>query len=969
MIWITLANNLQAQEPFFRSFLDHTLISEAQINCTFQDHHGFIWIGTSSGLYRHDGIKLRSELDSESLYNSGVSAIGEDSLHHVWIGLENGLILQRQRNNQIILLETDSFPNAKITVIMKGKNNRLWFGTYGDGLYYTDGIELYRIKQDDIGLTENYIYTIEKTANGDLWLGTDNGIIIIRELQTGFAIKNLSVDDGLPDFIVQCIKRDRHENMWIGMHEHGVCKYDIQTGTFIIPEALRNWNNGPINDIVSLSDQVWIATDGKGLYSYLYHDETLRHLNKSDNTELMRVKKMLLDQEGNIWLTSHTDISLSLGNKLEFIRYFEDEEISNVHALIAASDGAIWFANDEGLFRYHPQFKNEPATLKEYPIGLNLNRQKIMSLYRDQFGFAWAGTFGQGIIRIDPASGAHVRFTEKDGLANANILSIEGNNREIWLATLGGSSRIEMGQGFSELDFEPVFENYGKDDGLSNNFIYDIDIDQQGVVFFATDGSGVIAYKNGNFQSVAADAAFNQKVVYSVVSDPDRNIWMNVANEGLFRYNGEQIAEYFNDPEHKSLSFSGILSNRNDELIITYDNGIDVLNIRSGNIVHFEENAGMGNIKPDLNTLSLDEQGKVWVGTDPFIVCYNPADTNYWSQPQTVIKDVSLFLETIDTSSRHRFNYDENHFSFDYAGLWFQYPEKVFYNVKLEGHDLDWMRTKNNSMIYSNLSPGNYTFRVKSGLYDNFLNASEATYHFKIKQPFWSTVWFLFLALVVLSGIVVMYIKIRERNIRRKQEIIRDRIMFQYENLKSQINPHFLFNSFSTLIALIETEPETAIDYVSELSVLFRNVLEYKEKETITLKEELNIVDNYIRLQKKRYGDNLKIQIQDLDTIRSNKIPPLTLQLLIENALKHNVVSRDRPLTINIYADLSKGYIFVKNNLQLKKEVMVSTGIGIETIISRYRILTHKSIIIDKNEETFILGIPLLTEKDEGINH
>jgi ligand-binding sensor domain-containing protein len=969
VIWILLFADLRAQEPFFRNIIDNSLINEAQINCTFQDHQGFIWIGTSSGLFRYDGIELNSALESEQTYLSGVSAIGEDSLHHIWIGLENGLILLRKQNNPIQIMEVDSFPKAKITKIIKGKNNRMWFGTYGDGLYFTNGRELKRFDRDDIDLTDKYIYDIEKSVNDDLWLGTDNGIHIIRETKTGYTIKNLSIDDGLPDFIVQCIKRDMYDNMWIGMHEHGVCTYDIQSGEFIIPEQLRNWSNGPINDILPMNDQVWIATDGKGLYTCTIRDETLRLFTGSENAGLMRIKKMLLDKEGNVWLASHTHVSVSLGNKLAFIKGFGTRDISNVHALITGTNGAIWFGNDQGLFRYRPQRKNEPAGLKSFPIGLNFDRQKIMSLYRDHFGFIWIGTFGQGVIRLDPGSGAFVRYTEKDGLVNANILSIDGNSQEIWFATLGGASRIKIDNGFGGLDYVPEFENFGKQDGLSNNFIYDIDLDQHGTVWFATDGSGVITYRDGHFQPLTTDSSFNNKVVYSVVSDADRHIWMNVASEGLYRYDGEHIVKYFNDPDHKSLSFSGILANRNNELIITYDDGMDVLNTRSGNIIHFEGNAGMGNIKPDLNTLAMDKDGRIWVGTTPFIVCYDPVDSNYWNQPQTVIREVSLFLETIDTATRHQFNHDENHFSFDYTGFWFQYPEKVFYSVKLDGHDLDWMRTKNNSVIYSNLSPGNYTFRVRSGLYNNFSNATEATYTFQIRKPFWSTLWFLFLALLVLAGVVVLYIKIRERNIRRKQEIIRDRIMFQYENLKSQINPHFLFNSFSTLIALIETEPETAIDYVSELSVLFRNVLEYKEKETITLEEELNIVDNYIRLQKKRYGDNLKIQMMDLDTIKSSKIPPLTLQLLIENALKHNVVSRDRPLTINIYADLSKGYIFVKNNLQLKKEVMVSTGIGIETIISRYRILTVKSIIIDKNEETFTLGIPLLIAKDEGINH
>jgi LytS/YehU family sensor histidine kinase len=196
--------------------------------------------------------------------------------------------------------------------------------------------------------------------------------------------------------------------------------------------------------------------------------------------------------------------------------------------------------------------------------------------------------------------------------------------------------------------------------------------------------------------------------------------------------------------------------------------------------------------------------------------------------------------------------------------------------------------------------------------------------------------------------------------LRKKQEALREKIRFQFENLKSQINPHFLFNSFSTLIALIESNTEDAVEYTQELSNLFRNILEYKDHDVIPLLTELQVVDNYIKLQKKRFGENLQIKIHEISGFKDLLIPPLTIQLLIENAVKHNIVSKNKPLQIDLIADVEKGYLYIKNNLQAKDGDTDSTGIGITNIVSRYRILTDKKVEIIESDTEFIVGLPFI---------
>ena len=957
LMWLVSSSGL-SQEPYFRQVGLSGSFGDEQINCLFQDHDGYVWIGTTGGVYQFNGLTLKSPVGSEKFITSGVTAIFEDSQNNLWFGLDDGNVLHFSGHGQPGEVKADSLPDRRITSIIEGNNHRIWIGTYGDGIYYIDDLRMVKMGNGP-HLADNYIYSFAKDVKGRIWAGTDNGINLLHVNENNFEIKHITVEDGLPDFIIRHIENDLQGNMWIGMHEYGVCRYDLAEDRIEVPDMFTNWEFGSVNSILAMDDRLWIATNGYGLIEYIHATDRMTSHEEINGINLSRIKTMMRDREGNVWVASGNNIHLSFGNRLGFVHQVETYTTDNIHALIAGSNDFIWFANDEGVFSYYAGNKNR---INKYNIGLNLQRQKVMSLYEDMFGYIWIGTFGQGIIRLQPKTGQYKMIGENDGLVNGNVLSIKGNEDEIWFATLGGASRVEVYDDLGNLDFIPEFKNFGKKEGLSNNFIYDLHIDEENRVWFATDGSGVVTYEDDVFWNLGADSVFGNKVVYSVTSGKNMNVWINAAGEGIYKFDGQSPEPFFNDPEHDKLTFSGICANQNNELVLAYDDGIDVLQTITGEVIHYEENAGLPDINPDLNTLSMDRNGNVWIGTSNFLVKYKPRTDTTWTKPRTHIDKVSVFLEPIHTTTDTVFSHAQNHFSFDYSGLWYQYPDKVTYNIKLEGHDLDWMTTRNNNMIYSNLSPGNYVFRVKSGLYANFDNALEASFSFTIKKPYWQTVWFYMLILIVLGVIIFTIIRIRERAISRREEVIREKIKFQFENLKSQINPHFLFNSFSTLIALIELDPDEAIKYVDELSVLFRNVLEYKDMDVITLGEELKIIDNYIRLQKKRYGDNLIISIKNPPDPGKIKIPPLTLQLLIENALKHNVVSKDRPLTIRIFANMEKGFIFVSNNLQLKKEVLSSTGVGIENIINRYRILTDKEINIEKTEDQFTVGIPIIIE-------
>jgi sensor histidine kinase YesM len=192
----------------------------------------------------------------------------------------------------------------------------------------------------------------------------------------------------------------------------------------------------------------------------------------------------------------------------------------------------------------------------------------------------------------------------------------------------------------------------------------------------------------------------------------------------------------------------------------------------------------------------------------------------------------------------------------------------------------------------------------------------------------------------------------------QQEKLKREQLALQYETLKSQVNPHFLFNNLNSLTSLISTNPEKAIDFVKKLSEVYRYVLDQKDQELVSLESELKFVDSYVFLQKIRFEANLDVQINV--NSKNFKVIPLSVQMLVENAIKHNEISDRKPMHLKIYSTDDQCLI-VENKLQ-KKSGSEGSGSGIQNIRERYEFFTNKKVIIFENLDRFLVSIPLLTD-------
>jgi two-component system LytT family sensor kinase len=191
-----------------------------------------------------------------------------------------------------------------------------------------------------------------------------------------------------------------------------------------------------------------------------------------------------------------------------------------------------------------------------------------------------------------------------------------------------------------------------------------------------------------------------------------------------------------------------------------------------------------------------------------------------------------------------------------------------------------------------------------------------------------------------------------------KQEIVAKTETAKFESLKNQLDPHFLFNSLNVLTSLIGENPTQAERFTTKLSKVYRYVLEQRNKDLVPIEEELKFAKTYMELLGMRFEDAVKFNIPDSISNDALKIVPLSLQLLLENAVKHNVVSSSKPLTINIYEE--GNYLIIENNINPKEAIGKSTKVGLQNIADRYGLITDKGVKIENNNQTFKVSLPLL---------
>lgn len=944
-----------AQTAFYNPVMIDEKEESMPVESIYKDHQGYIWTGTKGGLYKFNGQSFRNFLPDSFRTKLSVTTITQDPSQKIWFGCNNGFIGFIENGQTFPYTPEEGLPKKSITKMLFDKSGRLWFSTADEGVYVLDHKRLFNFNTDD-GLTDNYVYTLAMGPNNQVLAGTDRGISILSFDQQLKKVIPASSRHGLPDNIVRVISHTGKKGIYlIGMEDQGICLFNPEKKEFQRLTFTTSWNYGRVNDILWSGDEIWVATEDSGIISLELKKDTVR-IKQNLLPLFTKVKVIIKDNELNIWFNQPGKIIRTNASQLGFLTQAGNQLIGSVHALYVEDEKTLWTTDGMAVH----QLKSTPQgwkTASRFNFA-GTRFQDITSLYMDSYGILWIGTMGAGIIRLDPVSRQWKILGGNPVIEKGQILSVTGKENEIWISGLNGISNYHLTEKQTLYETIP-FNNYNKQSGIGSDYVYQVFIDRKDRAWFATDGAGVACKDGDKITSYKDKAGLKSHVVYGLTEDREGNLWLNTLEQGIVSFDGKQFKPLLDKGYNPGNSISAMMAGDSGELVIMQKKGIDLIHTATGRVIHWGKNNGITQQQINLNVIGRGPFGKIWIGSDKGLIAFNPNHTGMQWEPRSLITSCSVFGEFIDTLVMKKLSHAENNITIYYDGLYYSDPDQVQFQYKLEGYHKDWITSNDRQVNFPKLSPGNYRFRLRSSLSGNFEHAHESSLSFFISLPFWKEWWFIFLASVLTVLTLISLMQQRLKQLQKWEHLKQDKMNAELQTLRAQVNPHFLFNSFNTLLGVIEEDPEQAIKYTEKLSAFYRSMLTYRDTDLIALSEELKLLQTYIFLQQKRFGSGLKYQ-QEIPVELSDAylIPPMTLQLLAENAIKHNTVTGDTPLILRVFLD--EGNLVVTNSVYRKRSPEKGEGVGLKNIAHRYALFSEKQVNIEETENMFSVKLPLI---------
>lgn len=970
-------------------------MQQLTVNKIFQDRDGYLWVGTGYGLYRFDGDHFihfkRSYRNPASLVDNFIQDICQDRDGNIWVGTANGIscfdpVTQTFKN--IRTIKGASFLNCQNIVC--DKTGTLWFSIRELGLvrYRSKANEFTVYKPSATGidaptgrvLRNSIVY--DSTRHG-LWMGTADGFNFL-DLRSGQFFSHRNNPDKNPLFtnhLCSGLQLDGPDRIVFADNtDRRILIQDIRQKKTVreitLPDSGRRAAFPIITLLLDKQRNIWCSSwDIRAMFLQAgsYKPTELTH-NPAHKTSISSNLFWSAWQhpDGSVWLGTYNGISVA--NPAGTFYRIHDlsrtiPDINNYFGVtsLAEGDSCWWVCTPKYLLRLDPVtnqterfllpsevnvdygynlpqavpvpnrqlvfvrhktevflFDYRTKTFRLFPIKLRARHtQKIVSYILTQGDYIWFfGTF-LAAVRYHLPTQTWEEFPLRDRLDlnrfYARCADIDRHGT-VWLdAWPKGLFRFDPRQKAFVRQFPKLVPRIE----LSSNFVK-FCIDPKGHIW--CPGHGILEHdlKNSRFKLWTNDDGLPINISGAVTSDHQGNIWSVYRN---------QFTVF--SPEKKQFrSFTLPLYDLNYEFytyLITLRNG-HVLSSNKGYLVEFTP-----------NRLTTDMRfARVLVNS------VSPPDTTYLVTNRQ--KPLSLGI-------------GENNFSINYSVL---NPSRTTYQYlyKLDGYDKNWVEAGfRTSANYTQIPGGTYIFRVKA--VSGTSETTETTLLLAVDTEFYNKSWFRWLLGLIALGLVGAFWRYRNQQTSQVHQLQmqatrleRDKTDIQYQNLINQLNPHFLFNSLTSLNSLIVTEPKQASRFLQKLSAIYRYILQNKEKESVSLEHELNFVRHYIDLQKSRFDDGFEVELDVPDMYLQRGIVPVTLQNLLENAIKHNTVEEDKPLFISVF--VAGEYLCVENTLQRRKFVETSNKQGLDSLKTLYRYLSDLPIVIAETENTFTVKVPMI---------
>ncbi|MFN8345936.1 MAG: two-component regulator propeller domain-containing protein [Spirosomataceae bacterium] len=981
-------------------------LSSNYIRTVFVARTGVIWVGTELGLNRfdlHTGQFERFYFTQWGDICNNVRFITEDAQGILWLGTQGGVFAFNPHTKHV-----QPLPLPAEAALKKPANsihhilinsNRLWIGTdMGLYSYHTDtkSFEVFRQNNALGSIPENAVFALaQNNRTGHIAVASRNSTLALfdpktkhfrkapLELGGGYTISTLicaqdgtfwggtygsgvfSYDEtrektivhqqdifnvsGLSSNIIINIFQDRSGLLWLCTARNGVSRFNPATQIFNYPFEEVGYRplsaNGMMANkaFVDKLNHLWIATDDGLVWINAAHKQ-YKHYRKDSTKETglleQKINTVHVNQQGRVWVGTNGHF-YEFNPKTEIFKRFtnlpneQNPSIPTyvpqhnflagklVFDMVERTDGRIFIGTDEGLNLYDPKTQSFSNRFNDRLIQ-KLPPNYYHTLYIDSHQNLWVGCGLDEVICVSPDLSAFQRYRHQENdpysLTENDVMAItEDSQGNIWMGTDNGLGRLDVRT--------QRFKTFTVRDGLPNNNIPAL-------------------FKHGKY------------------------IWIGTSN-GLCRY------------DESTGKFESV--GRSDNLKV---------------------------LKINMEAATKDQEGNLLFGGAKGLVRFGP---NSLSQntfiPPAVITSVSVYGKEVlpepltTTPKTIILDHDENDLNIEVAALNYDRPEKNSYTFWLENGEKTWSPpTHNPSLNYLNLPPGEYALHVKAANSNGLWNPQAAHLAIIIRPPFWQTWWFRGLLFLLTAAIGTLLYQWRVRLIRQQHSIelklseeqrllqnqlnqeLKEKIDFQqkfeiaqqqqieterkaillerekllgrYQNLVNQLNPHFLFNSLAVLDSLIYKDSKMASKYLRQLTKVYRYLIENDHQAVVKLEQELRFANAFIELLQMRYGEGLHVDVVIPEELYDKKIVPVTLQNLIENAIKHNTTAVEMPLHISIREEA--GYLVVENNLQKRAVVTTSNNKGLNDFKALYSYLTAEPVRVEETPDCFRVGVPLL---------
>lgn len=752
-------------------------LAQSTVYSVLQDKRGFLWFATyGGGLCRFDGVKFRTYTKEDGLSDNKVYSLMEDSKGKIWIGTRNGLTVFDGIDFQVIPFD-NQVKNPQVRDVLEAANGDIWVATHGAGLIRISQGKQWRYVFED-GISSNYLYDIEEIGDQQLLIATRDGISSFN----GRRFLEFDAENRHEHNFIRKIIKTKDGNIWYGAYGGGLCS--VQQGKHVCIPLSQTTNNHSIMSMIQSRDStIWVGTFGEGVFK-ITKDTTI-NIN-IDNSDLStnNILKLYEDNLGNIWAGTFLG-GVCKVSETAFYSYtkksgFSDPSISVMHEL---EDGSILMASMSGGLNV---YKDGIVTEHKYNKVVRGNR--VTSIFEDKESNLWMASDGNGVYKFSP-EGEVKHFNVASGnLPSDQIFSIfQSSDNAMWFGTYGdGLIRFKNGE------LKSFTKEYVR--GLNSNQIMSIQEDTKGNIWLATNGGGVSRYDGKNFEKFELKDAED---FVSIQRDIFGNLWFASNGGGVFLYNGKEFVSYTTEDGLSSNNVNLISIDNANNLWIGTEKGINkiIFELKDtlgrvdyliNKIERYNTEDGLIGIETNEGSVLQDSKGNLWFGTVKGVSKYNPsADRFNMNRPEVQLTGLRLNYEVTDWSeyadSIMPWNqlpvnlvlpFRKNHLTFDFVGINLNVPHGVMYRFFMEGFDEEWKESSLDVVTYSNLPPGQYTFNVIARNEDGLWQQESTKFYFEIDKPLWLKSWFLLSILTLIILGTYVFIKRREREIRRRNLIL-----------------------------------------------------------------------------------------------------------------------------------------------------------------------------------------------------